>query len=598
MVTNIEMKELLDYQFRNPCHLKVLISVTDPMAESSNSVSSTNDNYYSNSNYITNYTKPPLETRYASLEDFYTPLTGEMPCPPPVDEETMYQGYVSEDMSDGECQYSPSSAPSVTITYGEPVLLRALNFEFDTYRGDYPTKINITTYIGETLIESLIVDIDSVVFKYLHLFEAHDKAVITWVESNLPYRRARLSSIHFGDILVLDTSNKSNLANIMDAGEVREISLISKTLPTYDFSFSINNISGNYNTDNPTGEILYFLENQEVVYYWGIEKDNKEVVWVLGGTMLTSSDIQSSSNKLTIPVTDRLSKLSNTFKKGIYRASGITLKDLALEVLEDGGITEEWYILDDYLDTIITKNALPLDTHKACLQIIANMSGCLLFTNRNGKICIKKINNELTDNTLFFNDILGDVPKTNIIQKMKELTTNYTTYTLSSNNTLATLETTINGTEDIEISYDNSVDVTATISGGTINSANYYGRTCMLNVTANGNVTITVSGKKLNETSTNVKKQYGLTGITSEVNNPLLSDRDNAIMYLDFIASTIENRHTYECDFRGNPLIDVGDTVLAETKFTQNVPSIITKTEIDYQGSFAGKIKFTKQEEV
>ena len=62
--------------------------------------------------------------------------------------------------------------------------------------------------------------------------------------------------------------------------EEREVSLVNKNLPTYNMSFEINNIYGDFDVDNPVGITSYLLENQSVVYYWGIENDDRSVEWI------------------------------------------------------------------------------------------------------------------------------------------------------------------------------------------------------------------------------------------------------------------------------------------------------------------------------
>ena len=161
---------------------------------------------------------------------------------------------------------------------------------------------------------------------------------------------------------------------------------------------------------------------------------------------------------------------------------------------------------------------------------------------------------------------------------------------------IASMDTTLNGTETLQVQYEDATEVTATITGGTLNSAVYYTKYCELNITATGAVSIKINGKKLVTTQTLVEQTFDITGKTAETENPLICSYEHCVQYIAYVANAIENRHIYDGKFRGDPTLDVGDRVNTETKFSQNMPSTLTKLTIDYKGSFDGNVKFTKVE--
>ena len=75
------------------------------------------------------------------------------------------------------------------------------------------------------------------------------------------------------------------------------------------------------------------------------------------------------------------------YYKGKFYPNGISLYDLAVEVCIDAGI--ENYIIDNYLQTMHTKNPLPVEKHKNLLQLIANAARSIMRETRNGGIEIK-----------------------------------------------------------------------------------------------------------------------------------------------------------------------------------------------------------------
>ena len=72
-----------------------------------------------------------------------------------------------------------------------------------------------------------------------------------------------------------------------------------------------------------------------------------------------------------------------------------SLYDLAEEVLEDAELSAlvnpilPW-VIDESLKDIYTNAPLPIDTHKNCLQLIANAGMCKFYTDHNGTIRLEK----------------------------------------------------------------------------------------------------------------------------------------------------------------------------------------------------------------
>lgn len=586
------VKELLDRQFRNPCHFKVIMNIIEPTAVESSALSANDNVYFSNLNPIELNT--PVNAQYGTLEDYFTPLNGNIELPRLPEEEQLYQGYVSNVMSDENGNYT--TIPMVTITTSSPIQVIGLTMAFDNISKDYPTELRFTTYLSDSQVEQFIVNPTAWSYILEHNFTYFDKLTIEFLKSNMPYRRARFTNIIYGVERIYDTTNKGDYNNLVNVTEEKEISLVNKNLPVFDMNFSINNISGNFDTDNPVGIDKYFVENQPVTYYWGIENDEGEVQWMLGGNMLTNSSLTSNNTQVTIKTTDRLTRLENNFIKGLYRPDGITLYDLAVEVLTDAGLNSEDYILDSSLSNFRTLAPLPDTTHKACLQLIAAAACCVLFSDREGRICIRPLSTSTEPYYLDLNKTLNEPPKTTMIQLMKNMTSYYYTFTVdSASSEIASLETNLQGTETLQLQYEDAQEVSATVTGGTLVSANYYTKYCELTVTANGDITIKVNGKSIKTTSTLVDKSFGSVGKTAETTNPLICTYEHCIQYIDFVANAIENRNIYESSFRGDPTIDVGDKLTTETKFSTDMPSIITRTKIDFKGSFTGDIKFVKQ---
>ena len=125
-------------------------------------------------------------------------------------------------------------------------------------------------------------------------------------------------------------------------------------------------------------------ERQPVSARFGYELDDGTVEWIPVESMTLQGTPTAKKLEATFTAADNLSILTGTFSKGLYRPNGITLYDLAEEVLADAEVED--YILDGHLNDVVTKGPLPIATHKECLQIIANAGQCILYTDRLGNI--------------------------------------------------------------------------------------------------------------------------------------------------------------------------------------------------------------------
>lgn len=598
--TRDKYKELIRRPIRNACHLKVQFGIVEPDAEKNSTLSDNGHTYFSNLDRIEKGLELPTR-QYGTFEDYFWVLDDSQEIPRRQDVEQLYQGFIGNKLSNSDGVYEDPT--EITIDYGEnPFDMIGITLTFDELSGDYASEVNILTYLDGEEVDNFMVRPTSPRIEIERPLSLHNKMVLRFLKSNKPYRRVRLMEIIYGIVKIYNTADYKDKSNIMSATEDKEISVVNKVLPKNDFSFVINNIDGEFDTDNPTGISRFLTERQPITYWWGIEDDDGEVEWILGGNVLSKSEFDANFTSVTIPCTDRLTLMGDKYNKGLYRPDGITLYDLAVEVLEwaDLGTDEQgekMYYVDDILKEYTTVAPLPNETGKSCLQIIATAANCLLYTDRYGKIIIKPMTNVSTGYELDYDLFLKEPPRTNLINIVKDISSEYYTYTVASNATqIAKLETKLTGTETLIISYNDATEVSATITGGTIDNAIYYAKSCELTVTGNGDITILVNGKKLEKNATNVTININPVGTNTTYVNPLITDYASCERLVNFVANAIENRNIYESEFRGDPSLDVLDIVNSETKFTKSMDSIITRLGIVYNGGFNGTVKFLKKD--
>lgn len=321
---------------------------------------------------FTMYSSPDLVTStvnfegyYAIPEENYIKADGtQYFLPRNSNSVALYQGVVTQEMCD-----------SVTFTFGKYTHLdiKGLTIDFGEY---YPTSFTITngTYTysytndkpGQWVTEDIFRDTDHITITPSAMIGGQ--------------KRLRILSILFGIGLMFD--NNSLIATSWKS----ECSHISNELPTKAFTFTIDNLNKKFAADDPNSYLAFLEEQQEVEFEYGRNLSDGTLYTIPGGKLRlktwSSNDTQASFNAVGF-----LDYTDSKYYKGKYYPNGISLYDLAIEVCQDAGI--ENYTIDNYLQTMHTKNPLPVEKHKNLLQLIANAARSIMRETRDGGIEIK-----------------------------------------------------------------------------------------------------------------------------------------------------------------------------------------------------------------
>lgn len=277
------------------------------------------------------------------------------------------QGFVSNVISGEDGLFL--EAPIIKVSFQEPQDLYGLTLLFDHVESTYPKKISIngTVYspdAAQFVVFDRLLGVSSLEIKFLESFK--------------PFWRARLDQVLFGQTVTF--TNKE----LISTKHTASIDFVSGSLSKKTLSFTIDNSNQLYNPLNPQGVTEFIDERQPIKVEYGYELDDGSIEWMLGDNLVLDGTPKTGNSEATFNAVDNLSNLEDTFYKGKFRPEGIDLYTLAVEVLADAEVED--YVLDDRLKTIRTIGALPIASHRECLQIIANAGQCTLFTNRDGAI--------------------------------------------------------------------------------------------------------------------------------------------------------------------------------------------------------------------
>lgn len=352
---------------RNRGYIRTTIGVINSLAQANvNAIDSRNK-----FTYFSDIKKPfngfDVEKPYATAEHDWSKVDGSMYFLPPQREGySLYNnGIVTSDLSG-----------KIYIRFGNVTGLDIKGLTID-FGECYPTDFTIENdgitraYEGNS----------TRYFRTEDVFDGTSYFIITPTKMVNGQGRLRIYQFQCGIVNVF--TNKETLSY----SDKEFISSISETIPSNDVTLTVDNQDMYYSPDNPESTLAYLEIGQEVKTAFGYDVDgNGNLEWLPEKTAYLKS-WSADNKKAKFTATDRFDYLTGTYYKGLYRENGISLYNLALDVLHDAGITDEReYFIDPYLKDIIVRNPIPAVKHSEALQIIANAGRCALFEDRTSKI--------------------------------------------------------------------------------------------------------------------------------------------------------------------------------------------------------------------
>lgn len=583
-MASIEMIEQLKKPKRNLGFLKVKFNIVDP--ETNPDLSSNSEEIFSSLDSIKESTIPQTKN-YATLEKNFWILNDSQPI---YGSEELEQTYTSSYMSDKNCLFTDKAC--ITLTSSVYLTTLGLTMVFDSIDKNYAKRLNVKAYRDNTLIMNKDYTLNS--YKERLIFADNDELVrwnrieIYFIESSLPYRRIRVNQLLFG-IMEIYTDE-----NIISAESKEKTTMINSELPTHTFKFTIDNMNKLFNPDNPEGWYRYILQQQPISYEWGYQLDDGTIEWILGGNMLLTGSVDVGENQVTFSTTSLINYLTKSYKKGVYNANGRSLYDLAVDVLTDSNIDESQYNLWEGLKLLKTDAPLPKLEARQLLQIIATTGNCILFTNRENIINIQPFSYILSPYGMNY-DFITSNPVVKVQSELHNAIIYINHYSIDEavSELFKNESLEITGTTKIEIEYDLATNVSATITGGTIISANYYGRYAVLEITNNSDepASLKVLGNKINVSQTIDSKNYNDDGENIEYKNDLITqmvESSKEVKLKEFIGNWYNNRNIYSFENRGDITKDTREILPIETDFSSSLIGYLIENNIKYDGAWAG----------
>lgn len=274
-----------------------------------------------------------------------------------------------------------SNIPKITISLKEVRSFDGLTFQFSEC---WPRRMLVYVYLGTTRKQSFYVDPDALEYQAMHEIQECDKIEIqihSLQTTKDRLRRVRITGLSLGWAKTYNTSDVISVEHTMS------VDVLSFDLPSHHLTMKVANYDKAYDPDNPSGIWKYFSRGQPIRIRYGTEV-NGATEWLDADRLYLSDAPKVEGDTATFEAYDRLYFLTETYTRGVYVPAGQTLRDMAIDVLQDAGVTD--YDLGEWLSLWYISTPMPLLTHRECLQLIANASGHTLTVDRDGRICFAR----------------------------------------------------------------------------------------------------------------------------------------------------------------------------------------------------------------
>lgn len=360
-----EYKEMMRRKWRNPLsHLRVTIGLINQQAQSSAYIPEpTRYTYYSNLvKPMDNYQVREL---YAACDQDYTTVDGSMYfLPRDAADVVLNQGIVTEGLLGAIEIHFPVQydIKGLTVEFG-----KAYPVDFTIISDNKTLSVTDNSdghYVTEEIFEG------ATFLQFL-------PAVMVNGQSRL-----RINQLTMGIGIYFDSKK------ILSATKKEHISPISEELPTIDFSVTVDNKDRAYDVENEESTVNFLEIGQNIEVLYGQAMDNGRIEWILGTTLALKS-WSADDTEMDFQASDCFDRMDGTYYRGECHPDGMSLYDMAIDVLADALVDYRDYWIDPYLKDVMVVNPMPVVAHKEALQLIANAGRCILYQDRSGKIFIK-----------------------------------------------------------------------------------------------------------------------------------------------------------------------------------------------------------------
>lgn len=360
-----EYKDMMRRKWRNPLsYLRVTIGLINQQAQASAYIPE-RDVYTYYSDLVKPMDNYKVQELYATCDQDYTTVDGSMYfLPKDAADVVLNQGIVTDGLQ-GEIEIRfpvQYDIKGLTVEFG-----KAYPVDFTIISDNRTLNVTNNTdghYVTEEIFEG------ATFLRFVPAAMVNGRS------------RFRINQITMGIGVYFDSKK------ILSATKKEHISPISEELPTIDFDVTVDNKDRAYDVENEESTVNFLEIGQQVEVLYGQAMDDGTIEWI-PGTSLALKSWSADDTEMDFQASDCFDGMDSTYYRGQYHPNGMSLYDIAVDVLTDAQVDYRNYWIDPYLKDVLVVNPMPVVMHKEALQLIANAGRCILYQNRAGRIILK-----------------------------------------------------------------------------------------------------------------------------------------------------------------------------------------------------------------
>jgi hypothetical protein len=603
--------------------MRIEFGLINPFAITHQNISTNSQKSYSSFQHITEQ-QVVVDDSYATFENNRTKADGRLLIKPDNPQEYIYQGYISEVLSNANAIFD--NQPWINISFldgGQPIPLNFPGFTlmFDRVMGNYPTRLRfVASRLGNTVYEETL-DNNAYMLAKTAPMQNVDNIRITFLSTQEPLQHVYLMNIKYGVGLAWENDDIEAAGGVTKTVDVDPL---NRRLPTSTLRLNILDPEHFFNLDDPSG-VYEVMENQlpiEAFYgklipeartwgdlydtsrwsdvfrhTWGDLYSGGMIEWLSVGNFLLDGKPKWHKNIATLNCQDLIGFMTDEYYKGAFQRR--SLYDLAIDVINDAGLAPrtdglEHYALWSGLRDIFTDSPMPILPHNDALRHIAHASNCVLYTDWENIVHIEPIDMTQHDYHIDYEFQTDAMPAAELIASLFAVDSTVTTWHRGSERAiLHQTELEIRGTYFDVIKYSPATDIHVEVTGGTMISQNIFSAACELGIQANGMVNIVITGNVLGTTRSIVRvinEGGDENGEVEVLHNTLVTNRNMALAQATHHKNWLRLRTTYKIEYRGDPALECLDLVYSQSPFTEKFTARVLRHEWTFTGALSGNL--------
>lgn len=502
----------------------------------------------------------------------------------PDDVKTEHTGWWSAAQSGEDGAFT--TPPTLTFSFTEPHSSIGFTLLFDDKASQYPTDFRVQTFnAAGALVTSIdVAGNDKAECPVTLNTDAYTKVVFTFLRTSEPWRFVRVAQVLFGIIQNQDKTNTESAALLY------EINPTMDSAPANEFTIKILNTDRRYNMVNPDGIYRFLQQGQALDVELAVgPREGMEFV-NMGRFYYSSSKAADSGLTAEITAHSPFYAMDKTkFRKG--RQGTMAVKDFVTDVFADAGfplaVRADGAVGERQIST-----ACDIVTHRKAVQLAVQAARCVCILTRENDVLLTEPRIGTPTDTLTLDD-QTDVPVIDIKDRINTVEVHGRALAASGRtDTIHQSSVNIAGTVSRWFNYQGlAKGVSASVSGGTLVSAEYYLGAAYLTITAAGAVTVTISGTVLDSTDMVYTAQSIAAGECEQAesyDNQLVTDGQAVANWLLTLS---RNTYYYNVSDRGNPARETGDTVRIYDAYGEHRAALTTRVSLKYDGTLSGTME-------